>query len=43
MNALVYLLWRMRLALASLMEERTNLPAVYIPLKPEGSDFHDKS
>ena len=43
MNALVYLLWRMRLALASLMEERTNLPAVYIPLKPEGSDDHDKS
>ena len=43
MNALVYLLWHMRLALASLMEERTNLPAVYIPLKPEGSDCNDKS
>ena len=43
MNALVYLLWRMRLALASLMENRSNLPAIYIPPKLEGSDFHDKS
>lgn len=43
MNSLAYLLWRMRLALASLMEERSNLPAIYIPPKPEGSDCNDKS
>ena len=43
MNALVYLLWRMRLALASLMENRSNLPAIYIPPKLKGSDCNDKS
>ena len=43
MNSLAYILWRMRLALSSLMRERSYSPAVYIPLKPEGSDFNDKS
>ena len=43
MNSLACFLWRMRLALASLMENRSNLPAIYIPHKLEGSDFHDKS
>ena len=43
MNSLAYFLWRMMLALSSLMRERSNLPAIYIPLKPEGSDFNDKS
>ncbi len=43
MNTFTYFLWRMRLALSSLMQERSNLPAIYIPLKPEGSDSNDKS
>ena len=43
MNSLAYFLWRMRLAQSSLMRERSNLPAIYIPKKTGGSDFNDKS
>jgi hypothetical protein len=43
MKTLACFLRRLRLALSSLTQERTNLPAIYIPLTPvERSDPNGK-